>query len=253
MDHVVLPIFWADKPALWFAQVEAVFALNRVTSDSDMYDHIVSELSNDVMSLVEDIILNPPEIEATHRYEYLKREVIVRMSIKQLKKENIGFMKPSEFLEHLQTKADSRVSKKTVKEIWIDGLPSHVKEVVKKEDCDNLDLLVIIADKVLGIHLVEKPSDSSSRDLEKKIDKLSQHIENLGKHVTDCYLLFVQIASREKLEGCKIGNNKTPEVKLKNNDQKVNQICWYHDNFGSRAVKCISPCHYKELQIIQKF
>lgn len=241
MDHVVLPSFWVEKPALWFAQVEAVFALNRVTSDSDMYDHIVSELSKDVISLVEDIILNPPEMEAVDRYDYLKHEVIERMSIKQLENEKIGSMKPSEFLAHLQTKADSRVSEETIKEIWIEGLPSHVKEVIEGENCDNLDLLINVADKVLEVYSVENLSDKSSTEFESKLDKLLQQMENLHKQVID-----IQLTIQEKVEVCKNCKCKTPEVKLKTNDRNVNQICWYHDKFGYKAVKCISPCSYKE-------
>lgn len=245
MDHVVLPIFWAEKPALWFAQVEAVFALNKVASDSDMYDHIISELSNDVISLVEDIILNPPEIESSHRYQYLKGEVIKRIYIKQLENEKIGSMKPSEFLSHLRTKADWRVSEETVKEMWIEGLPSHIKEVIEKEDSDNLDLLVIIADKIHGINLVEKLSDRTSIEVEEKFNKLLEKMEKLYKEVID-----IQATIKQKVEVCENCKIKTPKANLRNN-QNVNQICWYHDNFGSRAVKCVSPCNYKEEQVTQ--
>lgn len=185
MEHVKLPSFWAEKPALWFAQVEAVFALNRVTSDFDMYDYIVSELSNDVISLVEDIIVNSANLQVTDRYDYLKQEVIGRMCIKQLKNEKIGSMKPSEFLAHLLTKADSRVSEEIIKEIWIDGLPSNVKEFVEGENCDNLDLLIKIADKVFEVHVGENSSDKSLIELEKKIDKVLEQMENLYKQVID--------------------------------------------------------------------
>lgn len=247
MDNVELPSFWAEKPALWFAQVEAVFGLKRVTSDSDMYDHIVSELSNDVISLVEDIILNPPDIETLYRYDYLKQEVIERMCIKQLNSEEIGSMTPSEFLEHLQTKAYSSVSEETVKEIWVRRLPSHVKEVIKGTDCNNLELLTKIADKVFAVHLVEKPSNRSSIELEKKIDKLLEQMENLYKQVID-----IQLTIKEKVGVCQNCKSKMPEVNLKSNDHKVSQMCWYHDKFGYRAVKCISPCRYKEQNVTLK-
>lgn len=249
MDHILLPSFWVEKPALWFAQVEAVFALNRVTTDSDMYDYIISELNNDVISLVEDIILDYQVIEsANDKYDNLKQKIIQRLSIQQLENEKIGSMKPSEFLAFLQTKADSRVSETTVRGIWFDGLPSHAQEVLKGlQDFRNLELLTKVADKIVEANLVEKPSDRCLSELEGKLDMLLQQMDNLHKQMVD-----IQATIQEKVEVYNNCKCKAPVVILKRNDQKLNEMCWYHKKFGYRAVKCIHPCSFIEQEVTQK-
>lgn len=110
-----------------------------------------------------------------------------------------------------------------------------------------MDLLVKIADKVLEVYLVKKPSDKSSIELEKKLDQLLKKMENLYKQVID-----IQATIQEKVGVCTNCNSKTPEVKLKSNDQNLCQMCWYHEKFGYRAVKCVSPCNYKRQQVTRK-
>lgn len=77
---VKLPQFWPDKPALWFAQVEAQFAVSGITADDTRYSYVVAQLDSRYAAEVEDIILSPP---ANDRYAYLKNELIRRLSISE--------------------------------------------------------------------------------------------------------------------------------------------------------------------------
>lgn len=48
--HVVrLPPFWKNNPRLWFAQVEAVFAINRITSDESKFRYVTVHLDQNVL------------------------------------------------------------------------------------------------------------------------------------------------------------------------------------------------------------
>ena len=38
---VKLPPFWFEKPALWFAQAEAQFAVAGITRDDTMYNYVI--------------------------------------------------------------------------------------------------------------------------------------------------------------------------------------------------------------------
>lgn len=58
---VKLPPFWRDNPFLWFAQVEAAFAINRITSDESRYRYVVVHLDQTVLPLVADLLTNPKE------------------------------------------------------------------------------------------------------------------------------------------------------------------------------------------------
>ncbi|GFS42983.1 uncharacterized protein TNIN_267251 [Trichonephila inaurata madagascariensis] len=68
-----LPPFWADKPAVWFAQAESEFALSHITSDAMKFHYIVANLDSRYAAEVDDMITNPP---TTGMCEKLKNQLI---------------------------------------------------------------------------------------------------------------------------------------------------------------------------------
>lgn len=55
-----LPAFWAERPNLWFIQVEANFAVSRVTEELTKYNYVVAALPPEIAVLVEDVLSQPP-------------------------------------------------------------------------------------------------------------------------------------------------------------------------------------------------
>jgi hypothetical protein len=53
---VRLPLFWAQQPAVWFAQAEAQFFLASVSSKKTKFLHVISQLYHRYAAEVEDII-----------------------------------------------------------------------------------------------------------------------------------------------------------------------------------------------------
>jgi hypothetical protein len=58
---VRLPLFWAERPAVWFVQAEAQFTLAGINSERIKFCHIISQLDHRYATEVEDIITSPPE------------------------------------------------------------------------------------------------------------------------------------------------------------------------------------------------
>ena len=56
---VKLPRFWLENPRMWFKQVEAQFALQKITADFRKYHHIVAVIDRDTVGHLRDT-LNPP-------------------------------------------------------------------------------------------------------------------------------------------------------------------------------------------------
>ena len=96
---VRLPPFWPDRPAIWFAQVEAQFELADITRQRTKFNYVVSQLNQEQAAEVKDIIISPPEHEP---YNRLKAELVRRLStsceqrVRQLlSHEEMGDRKPS--------------------------------------------------------------------------------------------------------------------------------------------------------------
>ena len=69
---VKLPPFWPDKTKLWFAQAEAQFTIQNITSEQTRYAHVVSMLDSKMLEFVMDIIQEPPVDEP---YTTLKKRL----------------------------------------------------------------------------------------------------------------------------------------------------------------------------------
>lgn len=70
---VRLPPFWKDNPALWFAQVEAAFAIHRITDDESKFRYVVLHADQFVLPFMADLITNPPEQD---KYQTLKERML---------------------------------------------------------------------------------------------------------------------------------------------------------------------------------
>jgi hypothetical protein len=103
---VRLPPFWAERPAVWFAQAEAQFFLAGVNSKKTKFFHVISQLDHRYAAEVEDIITSPPERDP---YTTQRTELVRRLSPSReqricqlLTLEEMGDRKPSQFLRHLR-------------------------------------------------------------------------------------------------------------------------------------------------------
>jgi hypothetical protein len=58
---VRLPPFWAERPAVWFAQAEAQFSLAGISTEITKFCHVISQLDHRYAAEVEDVITSPPQ------------------------------------------------------------------------------------------------------------------------------------------------------------------------------------------------
>ncbi len=55
--QVRLPTFWAQAPAMWFAQAECLFELQGVTCQMKKYCYVVASLTHESMRRVSDLVV----------------------------------------------------------------------------------------------------------------------------------------------------------------------------------------------------
>lgn len=244
---VKLPPFWADKPAVWFAQAEAQFKIAGITSDDTRFNYIVGNLDQRLAGEIEDIMTKPPD---QNKYEKIKEELIRRLSISEEQKvrqlisdEELGSRKPSQFLRHLRSLAGAALSDDNIlRQLWLRRLPQQVQAILAAQADLSLDKISELADKIIelspGLGNVHATSAATSAATS-VLDKLLQRVDDLGKQVAALSSgpqRSHRSRSRSASADSKQSRATTPDTSAKN--------CWYHKRFGTKASKCISPCNW---------
>ncbi|XP_070526498.1 uncharacterized protein [Cardiocondyla obscurior] len=154
--HVAkIPPFWKDNPILWFLQLEAAFAINRIQSDDSKYRFVIVYLDQTILPIVADILLNSPE---TGKYNKLKERLISALGEstatrirRLLGSHEIGDEKPSVFLQQLRNLAGAQASDGILRAIFLEQLPENVRTILAISKMQDLDKLAAQADKIVEI------------------------------------------------------------------------------------------------------
>lgn len=255
--RVKVPPFWSEKPAVWFAQIEAQFELARITTDSTKYYTVVGNLETSVIAELEDIISNPP---ATNRYEKLKQELIKRLSASQEKKvrqllvhEELGDRKPSAFMRHLQSLAGPGVPEDFLRTIWTSRLPTNLQAIVASQADTSLEAVAELADRVMEIAPVnpvaQVASASASSDvfevMRREIAALTQKVSEMSSKVDG--------GNRRQggYNGRRNRSNNRDRFRSRSRSrsrpfrmENDSPICWYHSKYRENAHHCNKPCNY---------
>lgn len=260
---VRLPPFWPDDPEIWFAQVEAQFEIAGTRTDSTKFFTVIQQLDQSIAREVRDVITNPP---AQGRYEKLKFELVRRLSMsrderlrKLLVKEELGDLKPSQFLRKLQSLAGSNnVSDEFLRSLWSSRLPVNVQQIIASQNVSLTDL-ADLADKIMDIspsHSFQVASTSQSTansstvplSFEGMLAKMEEMITCRIKSEISQQIAQLNIReSRSRTphtggRGRRFSRSKS-RGRQRSHSRKPG-ICWYHNLFGDKAEKCTSPCNY---------
>jgi hypothetical protein len=248
---VKIPQFYKKNPPLWFIQLETCFSINNIVEDNIRYKMVVASLDAVVLEQVSDVVLSPPNM---NQYETLKSRILERFADSdgaRLKKLltglSLGDKRPSHLLREMKELAGSGIGDRAIKSLWLQRLPSQTQAILSV--CSvNTDQLAIMADKICEVNTGEACAASSSFEstnpflnslnsasssapsteydlLLKKLDALETKFSNLLK-------------SRSK------SRSRFPQRQRSSNRNNNKGLCFYHDRFAERALKCIKPCAY---------
>lgn len=153
-SQIKAPPFSREKPALWFAQVEAQFRRRGISAEIDRFDATVPLIDTGSAGEVESLIINPPLFDP---YTTLKETLITRFSkskeaklIQLLDQESLGDRTPSQHLRHLRALVPN-IDEDVLKGRWLSHLSLQIQACLKTHKCATLDELSEFAD---GIHEV---------------------------------------------------------------------------------------------------
>ncbi|KAH9363293.1 hypothetical protein HPB48_006399 [Haemaphysalis longicornis] len=145
-----LPTFWRKNPHVWFAQVEAVFDLHRVISETTEFRCLLCNLPPGVADEVADVIRAP--------YQRLKQSILDRTTASEsallrhlLAHEELGDRRSSQLLNTMRRLVGaSDVDSNGVlsKELFLQRLPQSTRIVLAAAGDLTLDRAAELADRV---------------------------------------------------------------------------------------------------------
>lgn len=247
------PIFHADKPDLWFCQVEAQFRNNRITRSQTKYDHVVASLDPKYLDVIAHIIRDPP---AQEPYEKIKSILIKEFQHSDearlktlLQGINLGDLKPSVLLRQMRETSKNMISDIVLETLWSSKLPETLRAIIA---CMNVDLdeKAQKADKILDRSNFETSTIShanqstpisnansvQSCELTAQIAALTKQVSELANKFNDRSRTRSRSQSRSRSNS---NSNKNDDKEKKKYDQ-----CWFHFKFNDDAKKCYDWCKH---------
>jgi hypothetical protein len=254
---VRLPTFWAERPAVWFAQAEAQF-LAGISSEMTKFYHVISQLDQRYATELEDVITSLPERDP---YTTLRTELMRQLSpsreqcIRQFLALEMGDRKPPQFLRHLRSLAPDAPDD-FLRSIWSSRLPPNMQAILAGQHEGSLDATARSTDRISevasqpGLASVGPPPDSTSllrgiEDLSRQVAALNAEQDLFRNCSRDPHLTSRDPCSstRDPRPGSR---NRRPVSRSPSRDDAAATLCWYHHRFGVRAQKCIPPCSYRQ-------
>nr|XP_018909252.1 PREDICTED: uncharacterized protein LOC109038603 [Bemisia tabaci] len=260
---IKLPAFRPEMPDLWFIQIEAIFADYGINAEIDKYRTVISQSEGSWLVEINDLIRAGPSVNIP--YTTLKKEIINRFSLsensrlkKLLEEEEIGDLKPSQFLRRLKTVAGSTpIADNIMKPLWLSRLPAYVQGILQAQPSNNtLTEIADVADRIAetiphsvhstsatnqtnpspSVHQISKPADPLS-DIKEMLTALSHKFDLLDVKVKNLERNIDRSRSRSRSKSRSRYSSPKPFKSEKG-------YCFYHENFGKEARKCHQPCKY---------
>lgn len=239
-----IPSFWKSNPVLWFAQVETIFRVHRITRGDTKFDHILCNLDPVTLEFVADIVLSPPAEGC--KYEALKKKLIntfAESDEKKLRKlltgNAIGDQKPTHYLQFMRNSGGSQVSESVLKALFMEQMPENVRAILVGNK-GTLDDIAEQADKILE---QLNPSISAVSNISIQQELLAK-VEALEKRFGQFSTRSFSESSRSRDKSQSSSSNR--HRRRSRSRSVVKGWCWYHNNFKDKALKCTNPCSYSK-------
>lgn len=240
---IKVPPFWECKPDIWFLQLEAQFAINRITSDETKYNHLISQMDAKYIEMILDIITGSGE----EKYELAKERLLSTFRVSSeaklrtlLNDVELGSLRPSRLLLRMQQLAGSDISEKALRTLWLDKLPETIKGILIISE-EALERQASMADKIaeMSPHR-EICSSAPSEDisLSGRIAKIEKMMANMSSSDS---------SSRRTRGRSQSRSNSRNRFRSQSRSQSRHyDTCWYHYKFGKKAHKCLKPCNWSQ-------
>lgn len=204
---IKLPIFWAEQPRIWFQQTEAQFALKKITCDQTKYYYVVASLDQHTASRLIDLLEEPPE---DGKYATIKQRLLSVFSLSEYERATKLF--------RINDLGDKK--------------PSQLMDEMLSLMCGHVNCFLF-----RYIFLQALPEDIRLILAKENFDdprKLALRADVLW-HAKGHELQISKVNKRD----VEVPRNYTFRPK------KQSGLCFYHERFGEKAIKCQKPCSWQ--------
>lgn len=240
---VKIPPFWAESPEIWFAQVEARFASNKITGDTARFNLVMSSIETNILQQVSEAVLHPPN---EGKYANLKAAIIKRYSdstrrklSKLLNEMSLGDKRPSHFLNEMSHLAAGNLDNEMLKTVWLNALPEDMRKILSASDSTttSIERLAATADSI---------QDASQRGTISAVnngDSLVKAIEALTKRIE---VMETRGRPQHRARSHSRGRSERKDNRSSSKSSDNSSTCWFHRNYGSDSRRCRSPCNFNQ-------
>jgi hypothetical protein len=238
-----LPPFWAELPAVRFAQAEAQFTLAGIGSEQNKFCYVISQLYQRYASEVEDIITSPPKRDP---YTTLRIELVRLVSPSKEHSSHefltlgMGNCKPSQFLRHLRSVSPD-MPDDLLRSIWSSQLPSHLRAVLTGKPEGDFDIAARCADRI--IEAAPRPILASVAQPHENHDP-QEYVKDIRRQVKALHAELDRVSSNTRAP-CSSSRNRR-SVSRSSSREVTPTLCSYHSRYRSQAQKCMQPCAYRQ-------
>ena len=232
-----LPDFWPSNPVLWFAQAEFNFEVSGVVTEREKFMHAANALSYDALTLVADLVTQPPAIQP---YQRLKERLLishqltsVQMAERIFDMPELGDRRPSQLLAAMMEFCpEGEVNSAFFRASFLRQLPREIRVLLADEVRGDLKDMAVRADELFQHHrpnVVAAVDMAVDEDLAEAVATLAVRANKAG----------FRGKKKEAPRGGGSGNGSSGGGS--SGGGKSYFICDRHWKYGAKAFRCDAP------------
>ena len=227
-----LPSFAPNDALAWFQRADIIFRTKRITASNRKADLVLASLPEDIFPQISTWLLSKEDTEIT--YEETRQKLLELFTptpeeraekLLILSRLPLASQRPSiafEEMRALATLPDKRPLD-LLRVLWLLRLPDNVRESLVDFMNQDIQDLKKSADARIA-------ATRQSRTTAPALDPNTEEEEDQDYPAA--------AASRQFQQRRRPRATPAP--------QSLPDICWYHETFGPKAIKCKAPCRYSK-------
>ena len=234
-----LPDFWPSNPVLWFARAEFNFEVSGVVTEREKFMHAANALSYDALTLVADLVTQPPAIQP---YQRLKERLLishqltsVQMAGRIFDMPELGDRCPSQLLAAMMEFCpEGEVNSAFFRASFLRRLPREIRVLLADEVRGDLKDMAVRADELFQHHqpnVVAAVDMAVDEDQAEAVAALAVRPNKAG----------FRGKKKEAPRGGGSGNGGGSSGGGSSGGGKSYFICDRHWKYGAKAFRCDAP------------